>query len=125
MKLLLDSHTLFWWLLDSPQLSPAAKAAIADEANEVLASAVNVYELLFKAGRGRLPVARDALEQALQSSGLPTLNITPAHAARAAKLAWDHGDPWDRLLAAQAQAEPAQLVSKDEAFDAVNISRLW
>ena len=72
-----------------------------------------------------LPAPREALEQALQASGLPALSITPFHAVRAAKLDWDHGDPWDRILAAQTQIEKAQLVSKDEAFDAISIPRLW
>lgn len=88
-------------------------------------SPVSIYELLFKAARGRLPTIRNALETAIQESGFPVLAITAPHAKRAAKLDWAHGDPWDRILGAQAQIEAACLVSRDTAFDRIAISRVW
>lgn len=124
-KLLLDSHTLLWWLMDRSFLSRSAEKAIADGRNTVLISVVNVRELLFKACRGRLPMSGQAVESALRACSLPVLPIAPEHAERAASLAWPHGDPWDRLLAAQALNERATLVSKDGVFDELGIDRLW
>ena len=91
----------------------------------MIISPASIYQLLFKAGRGRLPTTREALEPALRSCGFPILAINALHAERAAKLDWPHGDPWDRILAAQAQIEGAGLVSRDPAFDRIAIERVW
>ena len=125
MKLLLDSHSLLWWLLDDPRLSQIARTAIADEQNQALASVVSFYELRFKAGRGRLPINSESLDAALHASGFEVLPVTLRHAVRAGQLDWDHGDPWDRLLAAQAQWEQAAFVSVDKVFDEIEINRMW
>ena len=72
MKLLLDSHTLFWWLTGSPKLSSSARNAITDLDNEVIISTVNCYELLFKAKWRRLPFPSEALEQSPSHFRLPS-----------------------------------------------------
>ena len=43
MRLLLDTHALLWWQTDDPRLSARARAAIADEANEVFVSAASAW----------------------------------------------------------------------------------
>lgn len=48
-----------------------------------------------------------------------------SHMNAGALLDWDHRDPWDRLLAAQARLEGCALVSKDEAFDTIGLKRIW
>ena len=55
MRLLLDTHALIWWLRDSPKLSQAARSAIADPRNRLLATAVSGYEIANKERLGRLP----------------------------------------------------------------------
>ena len=59
----------------------------------MLVSAVGYYELLFKAGRGRLPTSLKDLQMALDNCGFATLPVTVAHAESAAELDWQHGDP--------------------------------
>ncbi len=41
MKLLLDTHALYWWIIGSERLSSKARSLIADKANVVLVSAVS------------------------------------------------------------------------------------
>jgi PIN domain nuclease of toxin-antitoxin system len=47
VKLLLDTHALLWWLVDDPQLSAAARSAIASLENDVLISAGCGYEIAY------------------------------------------------------------------------------
>lgn len=126
MRLLLDSHALVWWLLGSPSLSPPAKAAIADRANTVWASAVSAYELVNKHRLGKLQLPLDQeLVLMVRRAGLPWLAIAPEHAIEAAKLPGPHRDPWDRLLMAQARIEQMTLVSLDPVFHDYGTRTLW
>lgn len=125
MRLLLDTHSLLWWLLDSASLSKVGRKAIADNRNEVLTSAASFYELHFKARRNRLPISSQQLAAGLTGSGLTALSISIDHAIRAAQLDWSHRDPWDRILAAQAQLEQAVIVSRDVVFDQIELPRVW
>lgn len=102
MKLLVDSHALFWWLTDNPRLSKAADAAIASTENDVLVSACVGYELLYKERQGRLSPSPGNLVRRLQRDGFDVLPISLEHALMAAGLPGPHRDPWDRIMMAQA-----------------------
>lgn len=125
MRLLLDSHALFWTLSDDRRLSTRARSAILDDANDVYYSAASLYELVFKAARGRMPQAALVLPESVAAAGFAELGIASGHLIHAARLDWQHGDPWDRILLAQATLEDMTLVSADVAFDAVSAARFW
>ena len=125
MRLLLDSHALFWTLTDNPRLSTRARSAILDDANDIHYSAVSLYELVFKAARRRMSAAALVLPESVAAAGLRELGIVSGHLTHAARLDWVHGDPWDRILLAQATLESMALVSADPVFDAVSEARLW
>lgn len=125
MKLLLDSHAVYWWMTGSPKLSETARKLIVDEANALLVSAVSIYELELKAGRRRVDLPPKELRAALRRNAVEELAITHDHAEYAAHIEWDHRDPWDRLLAAQARLENCALVSVDTVFDGIGIDRRW
>ena len=125
MQLLLDSHALFWALSDDPRLSARARSAILDESNDIYYSAASLYELVFKAARGRMSQAALVLPESVAATGFGELGIVSAHLIHAARLDWDHGDPWDRVLLAQATLEDMTLVSADTIFDAVSETRFW
>jgi PIN domain nuclease of toxin-antitoxin system len=44
MKLLLDTHTFLWLVEGSPSLSSAARAALADTANDLFLSAASGWQ---------------------------------------------------------------------------------
>ena len=128
MRLLLDTHALIWALDDSPRLSPIARAAIADPANEILASAVSAVEVTTKYRIGKLPeatrLATAFLPTILAADYVP-LPISVEHASLAGSLDIPHKDPFDRLLIAQARIEGVALVSNEQLFDRFGVERLW
>lgn len=125
MKVLLDSHAVYWWTIGSDRLSTKARSVIEDKANAILVSAVTFYELDNKMRLNKLDLKPQELRAAVTSSGLQTLAITDLHAELAAAFDWDHRDPWDRILAAQTRLEHCAFVSIDLAFDAILHERVW
>lgn len=128
MKLLLDTHALLWFLLGDLRLSLPARAAIEDDDNIILVSAVSAMEISTKYRIGKLPEAATIagrLATIVPARGFLGLDITVAHGDLAGLLPFDHRDPFDRLLIAQAQIEQALLVSNEVLFDRFGVRRLW
>ena len=125
VRLLLDSHAVYWWIAGSTRLSGTARELIVDRANSLLVSAVSIYEIELKAGRRHIDLPPQELRAAIRRNAVEDLSITHEHAEYAAQLDWDHRDPWDRLLAAQARLENCALLSLDEVFDTIGIDRRW
>ncbi|MEK1896882.1 MAG: type II toxin-antitoxin system VapC family toxin [Rhizobium sp.] len=125
MKILLDSHAVYWWTIGSDRLSRRARSLIEDKANTILVSAVSFYELDNKMRLKKLDLKPQELRAAVIASGLQTLAISDLHAELAAAFDWEHRDPWDRMLAAQARLEPCAFVSTDVVFDAILHERVW
>jgi PIN domain nuclease of toxin-antitoxin system len=121
--LLLDAHTLLWWLGDDPELSADARAAIADPSNDVLVSAATVWEIEIKRALGKLE-APAGLVDALEPAGMGSLPITLRDAEAAAQLPPHHRDPFDRMLVAQAQRLDALIVSRDPVFGEYGVESL-
>ena len=125
MRLLLDSHAVYWWMAGSERLSRQARELILDIDNELMVSAVSIYEIELKAKRGGVDLPPQELRAALRRNAVRDLAVTHEHAEYAACLDWDHRDPWDRLLASQARLESCALVSTDEVFDGIGVDRYW
>lgn len=125
MKLLLDSHAFLWWLTDAPQLSPSARAAVADPGNVVLVSAVTVWEVEIKRALGRLDAGFADLVAEIEANRFAELPVGARHAEWAARLPRHHDDPFDRMLIAQAQVEGLVCVTRDPAFQAYGVPCLW
>jgi PIN domain nuclease of toxin-antitoxin system len=128
MRVLLDTHVLLWWLLDENVVSPAARAAIADDANETWVSAASAWEISIKYKTGKLPTAEPLmahLERAILDEGFAGLPVTLRHGELAGSLPLHHKDPFDRVLIAQALAESLTLISNERLFDRYGVTRLW
>ena len=128
MRLLLDTHTLLWWLAGDQALSDAAREAIADPDNEVFISAASAWEIATKYRLGRLPgaalIAAD-IAGAVASQGFTELPISIRDGQAAGGLPAVHKDPFDRVLIAQAVTAGMEIVSNEALFDAYAIPRLW
>ena len=57
MRLLLDTHALFWSVEAPSKLSAAAMAAMQDPANERLLSAATIWELAIKVGQRKIALS--------------------------------------------------------------------
>ncbi len=128
MRLLLDTHALFWWFSGSARLSTRARQAIEDESNDVLVSAATAWEITTKHRLGKLPEAAPLaadITGALTSQGFDELPITVTDASRAGSLAGPLRDPFDRMLLAQALSYELTLVSNESIFERYGIHRLW
>lgn len=125
MRALLDSHALFWAVADSARLSETSRAIILDQSNAVFFSPVNLYEMMFKAARGRAPDAALKLLAGAESAGFEEAHVATGHFVHAATFDWAHGDPWDRLLLAQAVIDDFAIISADRIFDEVTERRIW
>lgn len=115
MRLLLDTHIFLWAVAGSASLKPAARRLI-ESADQVFVSAASIWEVAIKASLGKIEADANELAAAIDPSGFIELPVTAAHAAGVAALAAHHGDPFDRLLLAQAMAEPLRLVTADEVL---------
>lgn len=128
MRLLLDTHAVAWWFEDSAKLGRAAHAAISDQDNPVLVSAVSIFEMTLKHRLGKWPEIADLLgdlDGYLRGQRFETLALTSRHAEIAGALDIPHRDPFDRMLIAQAEVEKARLVSSEALFDGFGVKRLW
>lgn len=116
MRLLLDTHIFLWAVAGSPQLKSSTRQLI-DDADEVYVSAASIWEVGIKARLGKIDADPHELAAAIESSGFLELPVSAIHAAGVTGLAPHHNDPFDRLLVAQALAEPLRLVTADPMLE--------
>jgi PIN domain nuclease of toxin-antitoxin system len=115
MRLLLDTHVFLWAVAGSPSLKPAARRMM-QSADEVYVSAASIWEIAIKVRLGKLQADPEELAVAIDASGFRELPVKAAHGAGVARLALHPHDPFDRLLIAQALAEPLKLLTADETL---------
>ena len=128
MRHLLDSHTLLWYTLGTPQLSTTANGVIVNPASEILISPTSYWEIAIKISIGKLTLNQpyeDFIDACLNKYGFRILPVEPKHTARLIGLPFHHKDPFDRLLVAQAIVESIPIISSDAVLDAYGITRLW
>ena len=112
MKLLLDTHCLIWLLNDAPELTPAARRLIGN-AEVVYFSTASIWEVGLKWRKGKINIQPRAMAEAALASGLHELNIELEVILISSELKTRHGDPFDRLLYAQAKHGKLKLLTVD------------
>lgn len=115
MRLLLDTHIFLWAVAGSPLLKPSARRLI-ESAEEVYVSAASIWEVAVKARLGKIAADPQELTAAIGASGFLELSVSATHAAGVAQLRPHHDDPFDRLLIAQALAEPLKLLTANQVL---------
>ena len=128
MNILVDTHTFLWAVTDDRRLSETARALIGDGANQVFLSAASMWEIVLKAGAGKLHVTGGAsrfLEHEIRRNRLSPLPIQLAHILRVTSLPPIHKDPFDRLLIAQAQVENLPLITSDAEITRYPVQVIW
>jgi PIN domain nuclease of toxin-antitoxin system len=128
VRLLLDTHTFLWFVVDDPALSSRAKALLEDSTNDLLLSYASAWEMAIKISLDKLHVSspfEKFLSDQLHQNGIDLLPFSIPQVTAVASMPFHHRDPFDRLLAAQVLTEKIPLVSKDAIFDRYGVQRLW
>jgi PIN domain nuclease of toxin-antitoxin system len=115
LRLLLDTNAVIWFVAEPETLRGDAHDAIVDAQSDVFVSPVAIWEISIKQAVGRLRAPANLLER-LAQEGFAPLAITWDHALAAGELPRHHGDPFDRMLVAQAMIEGLTLISRDRVF---------
>lgn len=116
---LLDTHVLFWWLVDSPRLAASHRAILSSTEDPVLVSAVTGWEIAIKVKLGKWPDAAPLLprlEETIREQDFVPALLTMGQAILAGSLDLAHRDPFDRMLAAQSMALDAPILTSDPAL---------
>jgi PIN domain nuclease of toxin-antitoxin system len=127
VNILLDTHVLIWWIENNRRLGRNAKATIQDDRTTISISAVSIWEICIKAALERLdvqPAFIDELPREMQLSGFQPLPVSFEHAFGVRHLPQHHGDPFDRMLIAQAICENLTIVTADAVIRAYDVRTL-
>ena len=128
MALLLDTHAALWCALGDQKLSAVARAAIEGENQQRNVSAASYWEIAIKVCLGRFTLTvpfGNFWNDAFNRCGYAVLPIEIRHADRVSNLPRLHGDPFDRMLVAQALCEQLPIVSNDSRLDDYGVQRIW
>jgi PIN domain nuclease of toxin-antitoxin system len=125
-RLLLDTHTLLWWSTNAKELSRKVRRLIQDDETRVYVSAASAWEIATKVRLGKLTWASaESIESYCISQRFERLPVLFAHGERAGSWPHGHGDPFDRMLAAQSEAENMPIVTNDPKLKAFGIEVVW
>ena len=128
MNFLLDTSVLIWAALSPHRLSVAAALILSDLRNRLMVSAASAWEISTKVRIGKLPGAelfeREFIEQTWKA-GYEHIPVITEVALRAGRLPGRHGDPFDRMIAAQALAMDVPVISSDAKLEEFEVRRIW
>jgi PIN domain nuclease of toxin-antitoxin system len=118
VRILLDTHVFLWAVTDDARLTTAHRTQYVDEANDFYLSVASVWEIVIKAGLGKLPIpspTTEYVQRQMEKNRVTLLGIQARHLARLEGLAPVHRDPFDRMIVAQALAENMPMMTVDPA----------
>ena len=131
MSTILDTHAFLWFVNDEDALSATARSVIEDQRNSLYLSVASIWETAIKVSVGKLALTsslQDFVDAQLGRNEIDILPITVEHAGLVAKLPFPesgHRDPFDRMIIAQSMYHDFAVLTRDAAFDAYAIERLW
>jgi PIN domain nuclease of toxin-antitoxin system len=115
LKLLLDTHTMIWAFSEPRLLSAQARDAISSKENDVFVSVISPWEIAIKRAKKRLRAPED-LGDAVEAHQFQLLPVLLRHTKAIGSMPNHHGDPFDRMLVAQAIVDGLTLVTSDRAL---------
>jgi len=122
VSLLLDTHVVLWGLTGDPTLGQETLDRLRYDP-DIYLSPVTLWEITIKQHLGKLTGPVDLAERA-RDMGFRELPLTSAHAILAGRLPRHHGDPFDRMLIAQATVEGLTLVTRDPEIHRYDVDTL-
>jgi len=127
MNLLLDTHTLIWFLNGDEKLPDNVRDAIENPNNSKIVSIASIWEISIKISldKFRFPNGFKRFLEMIDENGFELLPVTFEHAIIVSTLEFIHRDPFDRLLIAQCKNESLTIATKDENIRKYNIETIW
>lgn len=128
MRMLLDTHTFLWWIMDDPRLSDAARKHLEDGRNETFFSAASAWEIAIKTRIGKLTLPsrpEQFVSEQLFSNNFLVLPISVIHALSVYELPDFHRDPFDRMLVAQSKFERLAIITSDDLIKQYGVETIW
>jgi len=132
MKLLLDTHSFLWTLLDQKKLSLKARELITNPENSVWVSVISFWEISLKFSIGKLKLKATSPEQfpaLAKKMGFSILELSDLVSSSFHQLPrLKHKDPFDRMLIWQAIQENSGFVSKDKEikkYERLGLKLFW
>jgi PIN domain nuclease of toxin-antitoxin system len=117
MRLLLDTHILVWIMVEPHRITPAVRRVLIESDGEIAFSVAVLWELTVKNGTARaMKIEPEFMRDKLLAASFEEVPITAAHALAVSRLPRLHGDPFDRIMMAQALVESRTLVTADRAI---------
>jgi PIN domain nuclease of toxin-antitoxin system len=128
MRLLLDTHTFLWFVLNDSSLSATARTLVEDPANDCLISPATYWEIAIKVRLGKLNLFApydDFMQRGIIGNDFEILPVEPKHTSLLTTLPLHHKDPFDRLIIAQAIVGQVPIVGVDAVFASYGVPRMW
>jgi PIN domain nuclease of toxin-antitoxin system len=128
MKLLLDTHALLWEIAGDTRLRPHVRDAFRHAENSLFLSMASLWEISTKLANGRLRLPTQDIDYILSWMERWQVELLPVcveHVRVASKLPFHHGDPFDRMLIAQANVEGFRFVSSDSKVRLYQVDIFW
>ena len=125
--ILIDTHTLIWFLDGDDKISKTAVSAIENNLGPTYVSIASLWEIAIKSSLGKLDINltyQDVLS-AINSNGFKILPISETEIANIITLPFHHRDPFDRLIIAQSQTNRFPIVTKDPFFNLYGVQLIW
>ena len=128
MRLLLDTCTFLWLIIDSPLLSSRARELFSSPDNEVYLSAVSTWEIALKHSLGRLPLPESPqrfIPSQREKHGIQSLSLDEESTLQSLRLPPLHNDPFDRMLVCQAIVEGLAILTPDSLVSQYPVRVMW
>ena len=128
MRVLVDTHTFLWALLENHRLSATAKQILTSKEHELYFSLVSLWEIAVKMKIGKLNTVGSSvtyIRDEMAEYGMELLPIRYEHILQLERLPLHHSEPFDRLLIAQAIAESLPILTHDEKFPLYPVKLIW
>jgi PIN domain nuclease of toxin-antitoxin system len=112
---LLDTNALLWLVTAPEKVSPTAREMLSEPTTDVAVSAASAWEIAIKTRLGRLdgdPLL-SAWSEILADMSATEIPIDSGDAILAGRLPWDHRDPFDRVIVAQAARRNLTIATRD------------
>jgi PIN domain nuclease of toxin-antitoxin system len=129
MRYLLDTHALLWMRENNTRLNRTKWEPIFYSTdNEILVSIASLWEITIKRALEKVDFEgsiEDFASDLEMKHGFRLLPITPTDLDRLQTLPRHHGDPFDRLLIAQAIESGATAVTNDRNWKKYRCKVQW